>query len=68
MNTNFHRPDNPGPVEQTPNQQSPSNAKPEDFEVYCEDYSVKPESVSGQTEDDSEAAPRSRTEFNSGSN
>jgi hypothetical protein len=60
-----HRPGNPGPLEQTDNQLSPSKAKPEDFDIYCDDYSQVPESVTGQT-DDSEAAKRSKP--NSGSN
>ena len=66
MSTNFHRTHNPGPLTQTANQASPSLAKPEDFEVYCDNYSDNPESVSGQAEDDPEAAKRS--EPNRGSN
>ena len=64
--TTTHRPDNPGPIHQTDNQQSPSKAKPEDFQIYCDDYSQVPESVTGQTEDDPEAAKRSKP--NQGSN
>jgi hypothetical protein len=64
--TKFHRPDNPGPMEQSDNQQSPSKAKPEDFQIYCDDYSDKALSVTGQDEDDPEAAKRSTP--NSGSN
>jgi hypothetical protein len=63
-----HRPNNPGPIEQSDNQLSPSKAKPEDFEIYCDDYSQVPESVTGQTEDDPEATKRSNTRFNTASN
>ena len=66
MNSNYHRPGNPGPLAQTANQASPSLAKPEDFEIY-DDYSGKPESVGGQTEDDPEAKKKSNTRFNIGS-
>jgi hypothetical protein len=62
-----HRPDNPGPLEQTDNQLSPGLAKPEDFKPYCDDYGDEAPSVSGQTEDDTEASKRSNTRFNIGS-
>jgi hypothetical protein len=62
-----HRPDNPGPMEQTDNQLSPGLARPEDFTPYCDNYSDKPVSVTGQDGDDPEASKRSNTRFNIGS-
>jgi hypothetical protein len=53
-------------MEQSDNQQSPSKAKPEDFEIYREDSGKPAPSVSGQDSDSSEAAKRSTP--NSGSN
>ena len=55
-------------IEQTPNQQDPSKAKPEDFTVYCSDYDSSAPDVSGQRDNDAEAEAKSNEQFNRGSN
>ena len=62
--TKFHRPGNPGPIQQSDNQISPSSAKPEDFAAQQWDTS---ESVTGQESDDPEAAKKSNAKFDIGS-
>jgi hypothetical protein len=64
--TTTHRPDNPGPITQTEQQRYPGLAKPEDFEIYCDDNSQTPVSVINQRENDPEA--QKRAPKNTGSN